>query len=380
MFVAANTPSPVTADVIVIGAGIAGASVAWHLRGKARVILLEREAHPGYHTTGRSAAFYAQTYGGADVQPLSFASKSFLFAPPAGFSAVPLVSPRGALYTAVPDQVQLLDRMYAQHRTLAPSLRFLSVSERMALAPMIRAPWHAAALYDPECQDMDVAAIHAGFLRGQDVRTSAQIERIEKTTAGWQLTTTAGIFAADILVNAAGAWGDEVAILAGVAPLGLEPRRRTILAFTPETSKADPAAPLVLDAAETFYFKPDGQDIWASPADETLSPPCDSQPDEMDIAITIDRIERATSYKVKSIKRKWSGLRTFTPDRLPAFGYDPVAPNFFWCVGQGGWGIQTAPAAGQLCAALILNDALPANITDVGITAKRYAPRSAGQD
>jgi D-arginine dehydrogenase len=379
MHAAENAASRENADVIIIGAGIAGASVAWHLRDKARVMLLERESYAGYHTTGRSAAFYAQTYGGPDVQPLSFASKSFLFAPPPGFCDGPLVSPRGALFTATPDQLSVLDMMYAEFKELAPSLRFLSQPERMSLAPMMRAPWNVAALYDPDCKDMDVAAIHAGFLRGQDMRTSVQIHRIEKTSAGWQLTTNTGVFVANIIVNAAGAWGDEVAALAGVTSLRLEPRRRTILAFTPEATRVDPAAPLVLDAEESFYFKPDGTDIWASPADETLSPACDSQPDEMDIAITIDRIERATTYKVKSVKRKWSGLRTFAPDRLPVLGFDPVAAGFFWCVGQGGWGIQTAPAAGQLCAALILNQPLPAELTDVGITAQRYAPRFAAQ-
>jgi D-arginine dehydrogenase len=379
MRAAADGSSPETADVIIIGAGIAGASVAWHLRGKVRVILLERETHAGYHTTGRSAAFYVQTYGGPDVQPLSAASKSFFFTPPAGFSDIPLVKPRGALFVATADQVPVLEAMYAQFKDMAPSLRFLSQPELMKLAPMMRTAWQAAALYDPDCKDIDVAAIHAGFLRGQDVRTSVQIERIEKMPTGWRLATNAGAFVASIIVNASGAWGDEVATLAGVAPLGLEPRRRTILAFTPEATKVDPAAPLVLDAEEKFYFKPDGQDIWASPADETLSPPCDSQPDEIDIAITIDRIERATTYKVKSVKRKWSGLRTFTPDRLPVFGFDPLVAGFFWCVGQGGWGIQTAPAAGKLCAALILNESLPVELTDVGITPSRYAPRCAEQ-
>ncbi len=365
-----------TADIIIVGAGIAGASVAWHLNNRARVILLEQESSPGYHTTGRSAAFYAETYGGPGVQPLSSASKAFLFNPPADFSEAALVKPRGALYMARQDQVPLLENQYQRFKAATPALRFLSSSEIQNLAPMMHRDWCEAALYDPDCKDMDVAAIHAGYLRKMDVRTGARVQHIEKTASGWKLLTAAGTYFAKTLVNAAGAWGDDIARLAGAQSIGLEPRRRTIITFQPDI-QVNPAAPLILDAAEDFYFKPDGSDIWASPGDETLDLPGDVQPDELDVAITIDRIERATRYKIKTIKRKWAGLRTFAPDRLPVYGFDPAAPDFFWCAGQGGWGIQTAPAAGGLCAALLLGDPLPHELQKWGITSQRYARRCA---
>ncbi len=364
------------ADIIVIGAGIAGASVAWHVKNRARVILLEQESTPGYHTTGRSAAFYSETYGGPEIQPLSSASKHFLFNPPADFFEGALVKPRGALYMARQDQVPLLQAQYQRFKMATPALRFLSSPEMQQFAPMMHPDWCAAALYDPDCKDMDVAALHAGYLRKADVRTGAMVQHIESTASGWKLITVAGTFFAKTLVNAAGAWGDDIARLAGVAALGLEPRRRTIITFQSEMP-VNSAAPLILDAAEEFYFKPDGTDIWASPGDETLDLPGDVQPGELDVAITIDRIERATRYKIKTIKRKWAGLRTFAPDRLPVYGFDPATPDFFWCTGQGGWGIQTAPAAGALCAALLLGDRLPQKLQNWGITPQRYARRPA---
>jgi D-arginine dehydrogenase len=364
-------------DVLIIGAGIAGASIAWHLLGRTNVILLDQEAHAGYHTTGRSAAFYAELYGGPDIQPLTTASKEFLFHPPAGFSDAPLVSPRGAIYAAREKQLPVLDQMHDDFRQITPELRFLVQAERDGLLPMMKPLWKAAALYDPVCRDLNVAAIHAGFLRGQTLHLNARVLKIERQAGMWHVECTMGSYQAKTLVNAAGAWGDEIAARAGVAPIGLQPRRRTIIAFTPVGEKVDPHAPLVLDADEEFYFKPEGVDIWASPADETLMPACDVQPDEIDIAITVDRIERATNYKIETIKRKWAGLRTFAPDRLPVYGFDPHVPGFFWCVGQGGWGIQTAPAAGQLCAALILNEDIPGHLARHGITADRYARRSA---
>jgi D-arginine dehydrogenase len=361
-------------DVLIIGAGMAGASVAWHLHGRARVIIIDQEAYAGYHTTGRSAAFYSEIYGGPDVLPLNASSKSFLFSPPSDFSSVPLTAHRGALYAAREDQRPLLDEMYRGFNQAVPSLRFLSTLESCRMAPMLQSEWLASALYDPECKDLNVAALHAGYLRGAELYANEKVMNISRSAARWKVETSTLEIDAAIIVNSAGAWGDDVARLAGVKPVGLIPCRRTIITFRPEVAAVDPNGPLVLDAGEQFYFKPDGADIWASPADETPSLASDVQAEELDVAITIDRIQTATHYVVKTIKRKWAGLRTFAPDRLPVYGYDSSAPDFFWCVGQGGWGIQTAPAAGALCAALLLGQALPEELLKFGITASRYAP------
>lgn len=364
-------------DVLVIGAGMAGASVAWHLHGQATVVVLEQETQPGYHTTGRSAAFFSETYGGPAILPLTAASKAFLFSPPTGFTAVPLVTPRGVLHLARQGQDSHLQQMLDDFGAAVPALRLLTPQEIRQRAPMLKPDACHAALYDPGCMDMDVAALHAGFLRSTTVHTDSRVTHIERHKTGWQVTTTSAIYHTRILVNAAGAWGDHIASLAGVLPVGLEPRRRTIITFAPTGSMVDPAAPLIIGPQETYYFKPDGTDIWASPADETLSAACDAQPEEIDVAKTVDLIETATTFHITALKRKWAGLRTFVADRTPVYGEEPSAPGFFWCVGQGGWGIQTAPAAGRLCAALILNEPVPDDLQAAGITESRYARRSA---
>jgi D-arginine dehydrogenase len=363
-----------TADILIIGAGMAGASVAWHLRGRARVLLIEQEAFAGYHATGRSAAFYVETYGGPGVQPLSTASKSFLFGPPDNFSDASIVEPRGALHIARDDHQTALSAMYDTFKTSIPALARFSRSETVAIAPMLKPAWAASALYDPDCMDMNVAALHAGYVRGAEVHANEKAISITRQSDIWHVETGASEIEAPVIVNASGAWGDDIAALAGVMPLGLTPCRRTIVAFKPDNMAVNPHAPLVLDRDDTFYFKPDGEDIWASPADETPYPACDVQADELDVALALDRVESATTYQIRTVKRKWAGLRTFAPDRLPVYGFDSQAPGFFWCVGQGGWGIQTAPAAGQLCAALLLEQPLPDVLLASGVTASRYAP------
>lgn len=365
--------------VAIIGGGIGGASLAWHLSPHADVTLIEAETTPGYHTTGRSAAFFAQTYGGPDVQPLTTGSRDFLFAPPLEFCTVPLVLPRGALHVARAEELERVDVMAATFQPLTPSVTVVGPERIAALAPRLRPEYRAGAVHDPECRDIDVAALHTGFLAGARARgarlvTGARIDRLERIAGRWQLGWSAGRLEADIIVNAAGAWADEIALLAGAAPLGLSPRRRTIITFDPAPVPADPAAPLVLGIAGDFYFKPQGQRIWASPADETPSPPCDSQPEEIDKAITVQRIEAATDYRVRRIEHAWSGLRTFAPDRAPVYGFDAHLPGFFWCAGQGGFGIQTAPAAAELAAALLLGRAVPARLAALGIDADRYGP------
>lgn len=351
-------------DVAVAGAGIAGASLAHALLARApalSILLLEAEDQPGYHTTGRSAAFYAETYGGPDVQPLTTASKSFFQKPPPGFAETAILSPRGALHIAHADDLAPLDKLEAEFEAGRVAFQRLGPEGVAAKAPWLREPWRTTAIWEPGCADIDVAALHQAYLRsarrqGARLVTGARLERAERQSDGWHLSTTAGDFAAGRLVNAAGAWGDAVAEAAGVAPIGLAPLRRTIV-VTEVWPEAPADMPVVMDSAGSLYFKPDGGRLWISPHDETPDVPHDVQPDEMDMAVALDRFEQMCDWPIRRLASKWAGLRTFAPDRLPVIGPDPDEPAFFWCVGQGGWGIQTAPAAAALGAALLLGEA-----------------------
>jgi D-arginine dehydrogenase len=341
--------------VAIIGAGIAGAGLAWFLGDRARVTLLEGESQPGYHTTGRSAAFYAETYGGPAIQPLTTASREFFEAPPAGFAAVPLLGPRGGLHIADAAGQGALAELEAEFAGTGVRIERVSGGD---IAPQLTGDWAGLALWEPDCRDIDVAALHQGFLSGAKrsgarLLTDAMVRALSRQAGAWRIDTAAGVVEADILVNAAGAWGDGIAAMAGVAPAGLQPLRRTVVVADVEPA-ADPALPLVVAADGSFYFKPDAGRLWVSPHDETPDVPGDVQPEELDIALALDRLERATSYRIRRVDRAWAGLRTFAPDRLPVLGYAAGAPDFVWCVGQGGFGIQTAPAAGRLLAEHVL--------------------------
>lgn len=343
-------------DIAIIGAGIAGASLAYALRHDAKIILIEAEATPGYHTTGRSAAFYTETYGGPAVRALTTQSKAFLFAPPAGFSDGPLVHPRGALHIAATAQAHRLDEMLVDYAAY-PAIHRLTQAEVYARVPVLKPGLVVGGVYDPDCKDIDVAALHGGYLRGCRRAGVAELcgspVTCLKHDHSWQIVAGAEHFNATTIVNAAGAWADAIARLAGAKPKHLTPMRRTIITFRPEANQYDAAMPMVLDIDDQFYFKPEAGLIWASPADETPVPASDVQPDELDIATTMARIEAATRFKITRVNRAWAGLRTFAPDRAPVFGFDTAVPNFFWCAGQGGFGIQTAPAASAHCASLI---------------------------
>lgn len=362
-----------TPRVAIIGAGMAGASLAYFLGTRAQVTLIEGEAQPGYHTTGRSAAFYAETYGGPAVQPLTTASTRFFEAPPAGFAASPLLGPRGGLHVANAAALADLDSIEQEFSGSGVRIDRLSADVLAERLPQLRDTWRAGALWEPDCRDIDVAALHQGFLAGAlrvgaRMMNDARVLRLTRQSGGWAIETSSGAFAADIVVNAAGAWGDEVAALAGIAPLGLTPLRRTVVVVD-----VDPVAPadlpLVIAADGSFYFKPDAGRLWVSPHDEIPCEASDVQPEEYDVALAIERLEQATTWRIRRLERAWAGLRTFAPDRAPVYGEDSQAAGFFWCVGQGGFGIQTAPAAGQLAAALLLGDPPPA-----GLDAARYAP------
>ena len=367
-------------DVAVIGAGIAGASAAAFLAPHARVLVLEAESQPGYHTTGRSAAFLAESYGAPLVRPLTRASKHFYLSPPPGFADVPLSHPRGALYVFDEAGRAKAEADAEEFARDIPEVRLIDAQRACALVPVLRPERVAGGVLDPECRDLDVAAIHQGFLRraragGAQLVADARVATLDRAAGHWRIRLADGReIRAGRVVNAAGAWVDEVARAAGLAPLGFQPLRRTIVIFAPRMVAVDPRWPVVIEIHEDFYFKPETGRILASPADETPSPPCDAQPEDVDVAIAVDRIQRWTQLDVPRIANKWAGLRTFAPDRVPVVGADPRAPGFYWCAGQGGYGIQTAWAMGRLTAAVVLEEALPSALVEAGVKPENYAP------
>jgi D-arginine dehydrogenase len=342
-------------DVVVIGAGIAGSTSAAALAADRRVALIEAEDAPGYHSTGRSAALWILNYGPPDVRRLTGLSRTFFESPPAGFTEHPLMSRRPVVFLAPEPQRAQLEQMLAE----GLGLRAISIDAVCAMAPALRRDYAVAAAIEEDAFDMDVAALHQGFLRqlrarGGVLALRQRAGRIERRHAAWDVLTSSGdLFRAPVVANAAGAWGDEVARIAGVAPLGLTPCRRTGAIIDPQPCAVE-GWPLLNDVGHSWYARPEARTrLMVSPADETPMHPHDVQPDELDIAIAIDRMQQALDIEVRRVERSWAGLRTFTPDRSLAFGWDRAAEGFFWCVGQGGYGIQTSPAAGKLVADLI---------------------------
>ena len=367
------------ADVIVIGAGIAGASVAYELAASRSVLLLERESQPGYHTTGRSAALFTETYGNSVMRALTRASKPFLAAPPPGFASTPLLSRRGTLLVARAEQLPALRRAREECSALVDNLAWWSAEEVCTRVPCFATQQVAGGLLEPDAMDIDVHALHHGFLRGLRARDgvlvcNAGVRALARYRGHWRVQTAAGEFEAPRLVNAAGAWCDEIGRLAGAQPIGLVPKRRTAITFDPPAGTVIEHWPAVIDVDEEWYFKPDAGRILASPADETPSPPCDAQPDEYDVAVLVDRMTRVTTLQVPRIHARWAGLRSFVADKTIVAGFDDEAPGFFWLAGQGGYGIQTAPAAARAAAALIDGRPLPADISGLGVDAEALAP------
>ncbi len=339
-------------DFAIVGAGMAGASLAAGLAAHGRVLLLEAEAQPGYHATGRSAAFWTESYGGPQVLPLTAASGPFLHAH--GFLA-----PRGALTLARSHELGKLD---AFARTFAELGVRVERFDRAALdvrLPGLAACWVQGA-FEPDCCDIDVAGLHQHWLGaarrgGAELRCRAGLTGAVRGAAGWELTLEDGSIArARVLVNAAGAWADRVAEAAGVRPVGIQPYRRTVAQLRMGMPVA-PDLPLVLGIDETFYFKPEAGRLWLSPHDETPSLPCDAAPEEIDVALALERLGQVADWPIERVEHKWAGLRSFAPDRLPVYGFDPAQPEFFWFAGQGGFGIQTAPAAADLALRLLLD-------------------------
>jgi D-arginine dehydrogenase len=366
-------------DFVIVGGGIAGASAGFELAERARVLIIERESQFGYHSTGRSAALYLQTHGPDVIRALAKGSNSFLTNPPDGFADYPLLKPRGMLYIGRAEQASQLDRAADECARSISGVRRLDFAGALAMVPVLREKYVAGAVFDPAAMDIDVHAVHYGFLRGLRGRggkstTNAELLGLEYTQDTWAVRTTAGTFAASVVINAAGAWSDRVGIVAGAKPVKLIPKRRTAFIFDPPAGLETAHWPAVHDIGESFYFKPDAGKLLASPADETPFEPCDVHPDDTDVAIAVERIQKAADLPVRHVNRKWAGLRSFVQDGLPVVGYDPEVQNFFWLAGQGGYGIETSAAMGRLCASLANRRGVSADLVDLGVTEKALSP------
>lgn len=367
------------ADFLVIGGGIAAASVGYWLAAHGSVILLERESQPGYHSTGRSAALYMASYGTPQVRALTMASRAFFDHPPPGFSAHPLLSPRGALLVAPPGQEAELDHWWEVLRGVTPRACRLDVAGACALVPVLRADRIIGAVLEPDAADMDVHAIHQGYLRGLrraggSVVCDAEVTAVQRKGSGWEVRAGGNLYQAPVVLNAAGAWADQIALIAGVPPLGLQPRRRSAFIFAPPEGVQVAQWPMAIGVGEDWYFKPDAGMLLASPANADPVEPQDIQPEEMDIALAIHRIEHMTTLTIRRPTRTWAGLRSFVADGDLVGGFDPAAPGFFWVAAQGGYGIQTSAAMGETCAALARGQPVPERIAGFGLTQAMLSP------
>lgn len=374
----------VSIDVIIIGAGIAGASAGYELATTHRVVVLEREDQPGYHTTGRSAALYTENYGNEAIRALTSASRDFFENPPPGFTEHPLLSPRGVIGIATAAQSAAFEDGLKLANAVTPGV-VVEVDRATALRhfPILNPDIVDRAMYERDARDMDVHAIHQGFLRGLKARggtivTNAELQALERRGGAWHLTTSAGAYSAPIVVNAAGAWAEDIGRLAGAGPIGLVPKRRTALTFDLPADLNPASWAMLHDVDELYYAKPEAGRLLASPADETPSPPCDAQPEEIDIATVIDRLEAVITVRISRIARKWAGLRSFVPDRTMVAGEAANAPGFFWLAGQGGYGIQTSPSMARAIAALVRGDDLPGELLRRGLTSATLSPARFG--
>lgn len=344
------------ADFLVVGGGIAGASAGYFLARLGRVTLLEMESAPGYHSTGRSAAVFSEYYGNAAVRALTAASRPFYADPPPGFGR-PLLTPRGTVALGPAGAEEQFRAALADGLSAPTPVRELDPEEVQRRCPIVRRGWYTRALLRPAVMDIDVDAAHQGFLRGVRaapgrVVTSAQVRRLARRGGMWRAATQAGEFGGRILVNAAGAWADQIAALAGVRPVGLTPKRRTAFLVDPPGGLTADRWPMITDVTGTFYVKPESGRLLVSPADATPVPPGDTRPDDLDVALAAERVGQATTLQIRSIRYAWAGLRSMVPDDTPVIGPAPDAEGFTWLAGLSGYGVQTAPAAGRLAAAL----------------------------
>ena len=365
-------------DIVVIGAGIAGTSVAAQLSASTEVMLVEAEAQPAYHATGRSAAMFAPSYGPPVIQKFTSASADFFHNPPEGFTHTPLLAPCTVLMIGTAEQQNAVTQFMHEMRH-SEVLEPVAISELTVLQPLLRDGYARYGILDKAAYDIDVHALHSAFLKqfrrnGGVFSAASPVVAITRHHGLWQLTTKHSSITANIIVNAAGAWADEIGQMAGAEKIGLVPKRRTaLLIAAPDTAMLD-KMPMTIDIDEQFYLKPQAGQLLISPANEDPMQACDVQPYEMDVALCIDRIERAFSLKIEKIISKWAGLRSFVADKQPVIGYSAQTEGFFWLAGQGGYGIQTSPAISYFASSLILGEPLPQSCTDEGLTPEMLCP------
>jgi D-arginine dehydrogenase len=369
----------VSSDFLIVGGGIAGASIGYWLSSYGSVVLLEREEQPGYHSTGRSAALFWEGYGTAQVRALTCASRAFLSSPPDGFSATPILSPRGALIFAPPQRELALQQLLDEISGHAPNARLVSPASALERVPVLRPEKVAAAVFEPDALDIDVHSLHQGYLRGMRANHGrmlmrAEVLSIEREASGWRVDSTSGELRAAVIINASGAWADVLAGLAGIEPLGLVPKRRSAFTFAPPPGLQIADWPMFISVDEDCYVKPDAAALLGSPANADPTHPHDVQAEELDIAIAIDRIQDYSTLTVRRPIRTWAGLRSFVADGDLVGGYEPGASGFFWVAAQGGYGIQTSAAMGEACAALAAGRAIPQHIADFGVNEQMLGP------
>ncbi|MGH1331061.1 MAG: NAD(P)/FAD-dependent oxidoreductase [Paracoccaceae bacterium] len=366
-------------DIAVVGAGIAGASAAAECAALgARTILIEAESQPGYHSTGRSAAILAQSYGNPVVRALTRASEDFFTHTPDGFTPRPLLSPRKLIRIARADQMESLRALF-EELSVAYDLQWLAPEQIEEIAPILRKGYAAGGFINARAQDIDVHALHHGYLsmfkaHGGVIMLKAAVHNL-RPGPPWEISSGGNVLQANTVINAAGAWAENLGALAGARAIGMIPKRRTAITIAAPNGFDPKDLPMIVDADEAFYLKPEAGKLLASPADETASAPCDSQPEEIDIAICIDRIQNAFDLDVRRVESKWAGLRSFVPDRAPVVGFDPDVAGFYWLAAQGGYGVQTAPGLARIAATQILNRAHHPAVQGCGLDLNDISPK-----
>lgn len=359
-------------DILIIGGGIAGVSAAAALSTRSDVVLVEAEATLGYHATGRSAALYTERYGYGTIRNLARASRRFLTA-----ADPPLVTDRGLIFVAPHDDPQALDQLESGFGPTGPWFHRITPQEVERLCPLFVSDTVAGGMYEPGAGDIDVDGLQSTFVgiarrNGTTILSSTPVEDLQRVGGRWIAISGSIEISARVVVNAAGAWGDRIAAMAGVTPLGLAPMVRSVFTFDPGR---DPRNwPMVVDAREQWYIKPEGPFMIGSAASEIPSEPRDVRAPEIDVALGIERVNAATNLTIRSVRNTWAGLRTFTEDRVPAVGFDDERDGFFWLVGQGGYGIKTSPAVGSVVAGLILDDRIPEDVAEFGVTERELSP------
>lgn len=368
-------------DYVIIGAGMAGASIAYELSSKGKsVLLLEMEERPGYHATGRSAALFFESYGNEVVRSLTKFSKHFFQSPPKGFSDYDLLSPRAALFVAKENQLANLDELYTSIRSISAEIIKGDSDFALSKVSKLKLSEVKACVWDPNGWDIDVASVHQGYLKlakANHVKLvlNANVSSIKKTSEYWEIKTDKSIYCAEVVINAAGAWADKIAQLAGMKSVGLKPKKRTICILPIPKELNIEQWPMVIDVDEQFYFKPEGGHLLISPADETEVEPMDAYTDIMDVAVAVGRVTQILDIEVTRVTHEWAGLRSFVADKSPVIGFDSADEQFFCLAGQGGYGIQMAPGIAKLATALLLDESMPDELDVMGFKLSSVSPK-----